>query len=184
MASQAGRQSVTQAGSSLPGDSASFQVGSSVNPNNTPARESPSQAGSSPLSIQAGSQATTQAGSQAINYLPGDSTSSQAGSAVTPYTPAREGPFQAGNNPPSNQAGSQVTGSGRQVTRCSTRHGALQASQGNSRNSQADSASPWEGNPPPNSQTVFPKGLPQKTLTQSGSSTYPANLCPQHKGLF
>ena len=94
--SQAGRQAVTQAGSQavfhLPGDNTSSQAGSAVTPNNTLAREGPSQAGNNSPS--------TQAGSQAISHLPRDSTSSQAGSTLTPNTPAREGPSQAGNNPP------------------------------------------------------------------------------------
>ena len=109
--SQAGRQASAQ----LPlgeGGSLSSQAGRQSGAN------LPFGEGSS-LASQAGRQAAT----QAVSHLPRDSTSSQAGSTVTPNTPAREGPSQAGNNPPSNQAGSQVaTPSGKQSTRCSARH--------------------------------------------------------------
>ena len=108
---QAVRQAVTQVGSqavpNLPGDSASSQTDSAVNPNNTPAREGPSQAGNK-LPLNSGRQAVTQAGNQAIPHPPWDSASSQGGSVVTPNIPAREGPSQTGNNPPQiEQAGKQ-----------------------------------------------------------------------------
>ena len=90
MASQAG----SQAGSHLPGDSASSQASSAVPSNSILAREGPSQVGNNP-STQAGRQAVTQAGSWAVSHLPGDSTSSQTSSTVSPNsTPAREGPSQ------------------------------------------------------------------------------------------
>ena len=116
-------------------------------------------------------------GRQAVSALPSNSTSSQTGSEATTNTHARESPFQAGNNLPSSQEGSQVTTrSGRHSSRCSVRHRALQASQGNSAASQADSTDSWEDNPTPTPPIGSPKGLPQKILTQSGSSTCPANL--------
>ena len=64
----------------------------------------------------------------------------------------------------------------RQAARHSVRHRSPQASQGNSAASQADSTSSWEGTHPLPPQIGFPKGLPWKIPTQSGSSTYPANL--------
>ena len=59
MASKAG----SQAGSHLPGDSATSQAGSTVPPNNIPTREGPFNAGNNP-STQAGMQVVTQAGRQ------------------------------------------------------------------------------------------------------------------------
>ena len=130
----------------------------------------------------------SQAGSQA-GSLPKDSTASQAGSThswegsssvasqagiqatgstVPPNIPTREGPSHAGNNPP--------TQTGRQAGRHSTRCRAPQASQGNSATSPASSTGSQEGTQPPTPLIGFPKGLPWKTLTQSVSSTYPANL--------
>ena len=99
---------------------------------------------------------------QAVRHVPifPGSASSQTGSMATSNTPTREGPSQAGNNSPSNQAGRQVTRSGRQVTWHSTRHRALQASQGNNTASQTDSASSWEGNPLLTPPIDFPKGPP------------------------
>ena len=83
---------------------------------------------------------------QTVSPLLSDRTSSQAGSKATTNTPARESPFQAGNNLPSSHSGSQVTTrSGRQTSRCSVRHRALQASQGNNTASQTHSAGSWEG---------------------------------------
>ena len=191
----------TQAVSPIPSDSTSSQAGSKAT-TTTPAGENPSQAGNNLPSSQAGallpsrerssiaaSQAT-QAGrqevallplgegsnlatTQAVFPIPGDSASSQAGSSkATTNTPAGEGPSQAGNNLPTSQAGRP----GRHNPRHSARQRVLQASQGNSTASKADSAGSWEGNPTPNTLIGFPKGLPQKTLTQSGLLTYPANL--------
>ena len=73
----------------------------------------PSLEGSNLVASQAGSQvgrqAVTQAGIQAVSHLPGDIASSQAGNTITPNnTPAREGPYLAGNNSPSTEAGSQA----------------------------------------------------------------------------
>ena len=96
--------------------------------------------------------------SQAVPPFPGDGTSSQAGSKATTHTPAGESSFQAGNNLPTSQAGSQVTRSGRQNPRLSARQRALQASQGNSTASQADSAGSWESNPTPNPPNRLPQG--------------------------
>ena len=93
-------------------------------------------------------------------------------------------PSQAGNNLPSSQAGSLVTRSGRQNPRHSARQRALQASQGNSTASQADSTGIWDGNLHLTPLIGSLKGLPMKTPTLSGSLTYPTNLWHQHKGLF
>ena len=98
--------------------------------------------------------------SQAVLPFPDDSTSSKAGSEATTHTCAGESPSQAGNNLPSSQTGSKVTRSGRENPRHSVRQRALQASQGNSTASQADSAGSWESNPNLILQIGFPKGLP------------------------
>ena len=93
----------------------------------------------------------------------GESATSQEANVSSCNTPTGEDPSQAGNNP--------LTQAGRQAVRHSAR---CRASQGNDATPQASSTSPWEGTHP--YPQVFPKGLPQKILTLSGSLTYPANL--------
>ena len=92
---------------------------------------------------------------------PSQGTSSQVGSKAITHTPAGESSSQAGNNLPISQAVSQGT-------RHSARQRALQASQGNSTASQADTASSWEGNHTCNPPIGFPQGLPQKTTSKVG----------------
>ena len=87
-----------------------------------------------------------------------------------------ENSSQAGNNPLTSEAGSQVTRSSRKNPRCSARQRALQASQGISTASQAGSSGTWDANLTPNPPIGSLKGLPQKTPTLSGSLTFPANL--------
>ena len=65
---------------------------------------------------------------------------------------------QAGINLPTSQAGSQVTRSGRQNPRHSARLRVLQASQGNSTGSQADSTGTQDGNLTPNPPSRLPQG--------------------------
>ena len=171
----------TQAVSPIPGDSTSSHAGSEAT-TNTPVGESPSQVGNNLPSSQVGaplpsgegsnlvaSQAT-QAGrqlpslpsvegsnlptTQAVSPIPGDSTSSHAGNEATTNTPVGESPSQAGNNLPASQAGR----SGRHNPKCSARQRALQASQGNSTASQADSTGSWEVNPTPNPPNRLPQG--------------------------
>ena len=145
---QAGRQAVRQAGCHLPWDSATSQAVSTI-------------------SKEWGSLAASQAGSQTGSHLPRDSTSSQASSAALPSsTPARESPSQAGNNP-STQAGRQL---GAQLGTEPPR-----LPKGIVLPPRQLALFPRKAlNPLP--PIGFPKGLPHKILTQSGSSTYPANL--------
>ena len=122
----------------------------------SPASQAFSQAGTH---LPSGEGSNLVATTQAVPPIPSDSASSQAGSKATTNTPAGESPSQAGNNLPSSQAGSQVTTrSGRQNPRHSARQRALQASQGNSTASQADSTGSREGNPTPNPPNRLPQG--------------------------
>ena len=105
---------------------------------------------------------------EAVSLIPGDSTSSQAGSKATTNTPFGESPSQAGNNLPTSQAGR----SDRHNPRHSARQRALQASQGNSTASQADSAGSWEGNPTCNP----PNRLPQGSSPEDPSPKWVINL--------
>ena len=88
----------------------------------------------------------------------GSLVASPASQAGTHLTPAGENSSQAGISLPTSQAGSQVTRSGRQNPRCSARQRALQASQGNSTASQADSADTWDGNLTLNPPNRLPQG--------------------------
>ena len=163
MVSQAGRKSCTHYPSGKGSNLLTSQAVHSQAGAHLPLREGSSLA-ASPAS-QTGTHLPSREGSnlaattQAIPPIPGDSASSQAGSEAITNTPAGENPSQAGTNLPSSQAGSQVkTRSGRQNSRCSVRQRALQASQGNSTASQADSTGSWEGNPTPNPPNRLPQG--------------------------
>ena len=122
-----------------------------------PARHSPSPWGRKQFSDisgrQSGFQASQAAGRLATSPSPkegGSLVPSPASQAGTHLPPAGENSSQVGNNFPTSQAGSQVTRSGRQHPRHSARQRALQASQGNSTASQADSTGTQDGNPTPN----------------------------------
>ena len=163
-----GSQAVTsQAGTHLPPREGSNLVA-------TQATQSGRQAGANLPPSEGSSLAASQAGSQASQAV-----TSQAGTHLPPGEGSNIVATQA-----TSQAGSQGTRSGRQHPRHSARQMALQASQGNSTASQADSTGSWESNLTPDPQIGFLQGLPQKNPTQSGSLTYPANLWHQHKGLF
>ena len=97
---------------------------------------------------------------------------SPASQAGTHLPLAGENSSQAGNNLPTSQAGSQVTRSGRQNPRHSARQRALQASQGNSTASQADSADTWDGNLTPN----LPNRLPQGSSLEDPNPKWVINL--------
>ena len=167
-----------QAGTHLPlrEGSSSSQAGSQVSQAGT---QLPPGEGSSLVASQAGRQASQ---ASQVEGRPettpshreeGSLVASTASQAGTHLPPAGENPSQAGIT---NQAGNQVTRSGRQHCRHSARQRALQASQGNSTASQADRACTWDSNLTPNPPNRPPKGLSQRTPTLSGSLTYPANL--------
>ena len=114
-------------------------------------------------SSQAGSQASqaSQTGRPVTSPSPeegGSLAASPASQAGAHLPPAWENSSQAGNNLLTSQAGSQVTRSGRQNPRCSARQRALQASQGNSTASQADSTGTPDGNLTPNPSNRLPQG--------------------------
>ena len=116
----------------------------------------------------------------AVSPIPGDSASSQAGSEATTNTSAGESPSQAGNNFPTSQAGSQITTRSDRWSRHSARQRALQASQGNSTASQADSAGSQEGSLTPNPPNRLPQGSspedpnPKWVINLSSKSLTPA----------
>ena len=91
------------------------------------------------------------------------SPASQAGAHLSP---AGENSSQAG------WAGSQVTRSSRQHPRHSTRQRALQASQGNSAASEADSTVTWDGYPTP----YPPNRLPQGSSPEDPNPKWVINL--------
>ena len=169
---QAGRQVVTsQADALLPlgegSSSAASYTGSQAGTHLPPGEGSNlSQAG------RQASQASQAAGRPVSSPSPeeGDITVASSASQAGAHPPAWENSSQAG------QSGRQGTSSGRQLPRHSARQRALQASQGNSTASQADSVDTEEGILTPNPPVGFPKGLPEKTPTLSGSLTYPANV--------
>ena len=141
-ATQAGRQAVSQAGAHLPP-----REGSSL------AASPASQAGAHLPSGEGSNSAITQA------VPPFLVTALPAKQAVRPpHIPCWGKPFPSRQQPPSSQAGSQVTRSGRQNPRHSARQRALQASQGNSTASQADSTGSQESNPTPNPPNRLPQG--------------------------
>ena len=128
---------------------------------------------------QAGSQALQAVTSQPGTLLPPGEGSNlvaqvtQSGRhAGAHLPPAGENSSLAGNNLPTSQAGSQVTRSGRQNPRHSARQRALQASQGNSTASQADSTGTWDGNP----HLTPPDRLPQGSSPEDPNPKWVINL--------
>ena len=170
-------QAGSQAGAHLPsGEGGSFSwAGSQASQaskavTSWPGAHLPSGEGNNSVASQA---------SQSGALLPpgeGSSSAPSPASEAGPHPPARENSSQAGNNPPTSQLGSQVNRSSRQDPRCSARQRALQASLGISTSSQAGSAGTQVVNPTPNPPNRLLQGSSQKTLTLSGSLTFPANL--------
>ena len=193
-----GERSNLVAGAHLPpGEGSSLsQAGSQASQAVTsqPGAHLPSGEGSSLVASQAGRQASQ--ASQVAGRLVTASSPKEGGSLAAPpasqagahLPPAWENSSQAGNNLPASQAGSQVTRSGRQHPRHSARQKALQASQGNSSASQADSAGTWDGNTTPNPPNRLPQGsspddpFPKWVINLSSKPLTPAQRSVLAKG--
>ena len=150
-----------------------------------PGAHLPPREGSSLVAGSQGSQASQVADRPVTSPSPkegGSLGASPASKAGTHLSPAGENSSQAG------QAGSQVTSSSRQHPRHSARQRALQASQGNSTASQADSAGTWDGNPTPHPPNRLPQGSspedpnPKWVINLSSKPLTPAQMSVLAKG--